>query len=159
MKQFLSSDVCLACEGCCRFDKEKSDWRPKIGKSEKICSQVTVEQGGYLNDKLCQGIYVCGFFNSKDTTCTIYQDRPFECQLYPFVLTGFNQNPAVSVHLSCPYVQEKKETKVYDQYVSYLKDLFLEPEVGVLLKASPHLFGKYLGYESELEWVFDVKLK
>ncbi len=158
MKQFFSSDVCLSCEGCCRFDREKSEWRPKVGKSEKIFAQTTIERGGYLDDKSCQGIYVCGFFNFRDTTCSVYHDRPFECRLYPFVLTCFNQKQAVSIHLSCPYVQEQKETEVYNQYVGYLKDFFLKPEVSTLLKKNPYLFGDYSGYESELEWIFDVRI-
>jgi len=170
MKQFLSSDVCLSCEGCCRFDKEKSDWRPKVGTSEeevitlnlplaeKSQSRSLVEKGGYLNDKLCHGLYVCRFFNTDDSTCGIYRNRPFECRLYPFLLTRLQQKRAVSVHLSCPYVQEKKGTSEYDQYVLYLKEYFKKIEVNSLLRENPHLFGDYLGYEDELEWIFDVVL-
>ncbi|MCK5180608.1 MAG: YkgJ family cysteine cluster protein [Candidatus Omnitrophica bacterium] len=169
MKQFLSSDVCLSCEGCCRFDKEKSDWRPKVGESEeraivanltvaeKIESKKLVERGGYLSDKSCHGMHVCTFFHSDDSTCRIYHNRPFECRLYPFVLTRLRQARAVSVHLSCPYVQEKKGTLEYDQYVGYLKELFQSPEVDSLLRKNAHLFGDYSGYEAELEWVFDIK--
>jgi len=169
MKQFLSSDVCLSCEGCCRFDKEKSDWRPKVGKSEersiasnlmlgeKAESKRLVERGGYLDDKLCHGLYACIFFNPDDSTCGIYHNRPFECRLYPFVLTRLEEKPAVSVHLSCPYVQEKKGTLEYDQYVCYLKEFLKTDAVDSLLRKNPHLFGDYLGYETELEWVFDIK--
>jgi len=168
MKQFLSSDVCLSCEGCCRFDKGKSVWRPKVGEveerpiivnlplSKKIESRSIFEKGGYLKDKLCHGMYACTFFNPDDTTCGIYHNRPFECRLYPFVLTRLENKPAVSVHLSCPYVQQKKGTPEYDQYVSYLKEYFKKAEVSSLLKENSHLFGDYAGYESELEWVFDA---
>ena len=170
MKQFLSSDVCLSCEGCCRFDKEKSDWRPKAGKSEerpimaslpldkKIESRSIIEKGGYLKDKLCHGMYACTFFNSDDSTCGIYHDRPFECRLYPFVLTRWRQKSAVCVHLPCPYVQKKKSSLEYDQYVVYLKELFQKQEVESFLRENSHLFGDYLGYEKEVEWVFDVVL-
>lgn len=170
MKQFLSSDVCLSCEGCCRFDKEKSDWRPKVGASEersmianlapaeKIGSRALVEKGGYLTDKLCHGMYMCTFFNPDDSTCGVYHHRPFECRLYPFVLTRVEQKPVVCVHLPCPYVQKKKGTLEYDQYVLYLKDYFKKTEVHSLLKENPHLFGDYLGYEADLELVFDVVL-
>ena len=170
MKQYLSSEVCLSCEGCCRFDKEKSDWRPKVGKSEeksilenltldkKIIVKELVEKGGYLKDKLCHGMYHCTFFNSEDTTCGIYHNRPFECRLYPFVLTRWNEKSAVCVHLPCPYIQKTKGSLEYDQYVLYLKDFFKKQEVEALLKNNSHLFGQYLGYESDLEHVFDVVL-
>lgn len=166
MQQFLSSDVCLSCEGCCRFDKNKSDWRPKIGKSEepvisdylvsseKIATRLVVEKGGYLEDKLCHGMYACKHFNPEDTTCGIYEVRPFECRLYPFVLTRLNNKVEVSVHLTCPYVQRTKDTREYYQYVEYLKEFFNKPEVGAFLKNNLHLFGKYSGYEDELLPVF-----
>lgn len=172
MKQFLSSDVCLSCEGCCRFDKEKSDWRPKVGKSEEppIVENLSdkqnaelkphlFEKGGYIQDKLCHGLFTCVFFNSEDTTCGIYQNRPFECRLYPFVLTLKNNKPVVCVHLTCPYIQTEKDSPKYHEYVSYLKNLFQEEKTQSLLVTNPHLFGKYLGYENELEWVFDVDLE
>jgi len=170
MKQFLSSDVCLSCEGCCRFDKEKSDWRAKVGMSEeqailanfplsqKIQPKEAVEKGGYLKDKLCHGIYACTFFNPEDTTCGIYHHRPFECRLYPFVLTQWKKKTAVCVHLLCPYIGMKKDSPEYDQYVGYLKELFQKQNVKLFLKENPHLFGDYLGYENELELVFDVDL-
>jgi Fe-S-cluster containining protein len=170
MKQFLSSEVCLSCEGCCRFDKEKSDWRPKVGESEersiiinlpldkKIESRSIIEKGGYLKDKLCHGMFTCTFFNSDDSTCGIYHNRPFECKLYPFVLTKVDHRVSVSVHLPCPYVQQKKGSVAYDKYTMYLKELFQKPDVKLFLKENSHLFGDYLGYELELEWVFDVSL-
>jgi Fe-S-cluster containining protein len=168
MKQFLSSKMCLSCEGCCRFDKGKSQWRPKVGDSEeraiivnmpsteKIGSRRLVEKGGYLNDKLCHGMYMCTFFNPDDSTCGIYHNRPFECRLYPFVLTRLKQKLSVCVHLPCPYIQEKKGTLEYDQYIFYLKEYLKKAEVNSLLKENSHLFGDYVGYEAELEWVFDV---
>jgi len=168
IKQFLSSDVCLSCEGCCRFDKEKSDWRPKVGGGEEKSIKNSLppdknielkkisEKGGYLNDKLCHGMYVCTYFNSEDSTCGIYHNRPFECKLYPFVLTKVNEKQAVSVHLACPYVKQKKNSVEYESFVNYLKQYFEREEVITLLKNNPHLFGDYCGYENELEWIFDV---
>jgi Fe-S-cluster containining protein len=161
MKKFLLSDVCLSCDGCCRFDREKSDWRPKVGKVEAEAlsengMKAAVEKGGYLQDKLCRDIYACTFFNLDDTTCTIYPTRPFECRLYPFVLTKKNGQQSVCVHLNCPYVDKNKGSEAYAEHIAYLKEFFREPEVVSLLRGNPHLFGDYLGYEDELEWIFNV---
>lgn len=168
MKQFLSSDICLSCQGCCRFDQEKSDWRPKVGELEerpilahlpldkKVESRGLIEKGSYLKDKLCQGTYMCTFLNPDDTKCEIYYYRPFECRLYPFVLTRLHKKPALSVHLPCPVVLQKKNTPAYDEYVDYLKTFFQKTEVLRLIRENPQLFGSYQGYENELEWVFDM---
>ena len=62
----------------------------------------------------------------------------------------------VSVHLACPYIQENKESSKYEQYVDYLELFFKRNDVESFLKDNPHLFGTYVGYESELEKVFEV---
>ncbi|MCI0405004.1 MAG: phosphoribosylanthranilate isomerase [candidate division Zixibacteria bacterium] len=34
LKQFVPQEVCLACDGCCRFKEDSSEWRPKVAKTE-----------------------------------------------------------------------------------------------------------------------------
>ncbi|MCA9401080.1 MAG: YkgJ family cysteine cluster protein [Candidatus Omnitrophica bacterium] len=168
LKQFLSSQMCLSCDGCCRFDSLNNDWRPKVGaieadhliQNKKLKAPASragiIDGGGYLPDKACHGLFMCEFFNLEDTTCAIYHHRPFECRLYPFVLTKRLDKNAVSVHLTCPYIMKMKGSSEYDRYVSYLKDYFTRNDLLVFLQENPHLFGEYPGYESELEEVFPV---
>ena len=34
LNQFVPSEVCLQCDGCCRFKEENSAWQPKMGQEE-----------------------------------------------------------------------------------------------------------------------------
>jgi len=168
MKQFLSSKTCLSCEGCCRFAKEKSEWRAKVG----ICEEKNItnifpldhegfkktitDSSGYLKNKLCGNFFCCMFFDPDDHRCAIYHNRPFECSLYPFVLTLSDDTPSVSVHLFCPHIQNTIKTKTYAQYISYLKEIFKRNEIKELLRSNPFLFGDYLKDQAELELVFHI---
>lgn len=162
-KKLITSDICLSCDGCCQFDGINNDWRAKAGEAEAdiivqkaIAPKDIIADGGYLKEKLCHGIYVCEFFDTDTHKCGIYEDRPFECRLYPFVLTRCHDKPAVSVHLSCPYVQENSDSQSYEKYIIYLKKYFQRQDLKEFLQVNPHLFGDYRGYEKELAHVFNV---
>lgn len=169
LKPFVQSSTCLSCEGCCRFESVNSDWRAKAGQceAEKIRSQVDevtedfpvgkIADGGYLKVTPCEALFRCVFFNPEDHSCAVYQDRPFECRLYPFVLTRQGERLSVSVHLACPEVQLVRSTDFFEQYLAELETYFQQPMVRSFLAGNLHLFGKYHGFEVELERVFDVE--
>ena len=170
MKQFVPSQVCLGCDGCCRFKEEDSAWRPRIAESEKkqistkpglaekIFSKATIAEDGHLKAVACHGLYICNFFNPEHNTCGIYHARPFDCQLYPFVLTKDQEKIAVCVHLNCPYVQEKRKAEEFPRYVDYLKEFFVRAEVKTFLKKNPTLVGDYSPYREELEQIMVLNL-
>lgn len=166
-KQFVPSQVCLSCDGCCRFKEETSAWRPKIGQeevregiknglAEGIFSEAVDLKTRHIKTMSCQDGYGCSFFNPTDNTCRIYQHRPFECQLYPFLLTKRDNRMAVAVHHLCPFIQEKYQTAEYTVYVDYLKEFFQHQEVLAFLKRHEAIGGDYSGYEDEVESLFDV---
>ena len=35
LKQFVPSEVCLKCNGCCRYKQADSVWRPKLGQKDQ----------------------------------------------------------------------------------------------------------------------------
>ena len=168
MRQFVPSQVCLACDGCCRFKEENSAWRPGIGESEKkqvstkpglaekIFSKAPLAADGHLRAVACHGLYICTFFNPEHNTCGIYHARPFDCQLYPFVLTKNQQKTVLCVHLNCPYVQEKKDSEEFERYIEYLQKFFLRQEVVTFLKKNPALIGDYSQYRDEMEQLFEL---
>ncbi len=169
MKQFVPSAVCLSCDGCCRFKEQDSRWRPKIAAEEKeaaafpglagkIFSAHVVGQDDHIAAVPCQDLFVCHFFNPKDNTCWIYHARPFECQLYPFLLSREEGRPAVFVHLNCPYVQKHWGTALYKEYVAWLKNFFQRAEVRDFIKRNPGLIANYSPYRQELDYVFIVDL-
>ena len=169
LNQFVPSEVCLQCDGCCRFKEENSAWQPKMAKEEiaqlrktgladLILSKEIFSQEGSIKTISCHGEHLCSFFNPQDHTCRIYSSRPFECRLYPFVLTRKNKQTVISVHRLCPFVQQKRSTRDFDDYVAYLKNFFQEKEILAFLKRNPDLAGDYSDYQAELEYLFSLPL-
>ena len=132
---------------------EEINQAEKKGLAEKILSQ-----DGRLNTVSCAGEHLCSFLNPKDHTCGIYQHRPFECRLYPFVLTRNTDGAGVYVHLNCPFVQEKYASADLHRYVEYLKEFFAKETVLDFLKRNPSLIGDYAEYRAELELMFPLPL-
>lgn len=168
LPQFVPSKVCLSCDGCCRFKDQDSRWRPKLGEGEirqvqtalvdKIFSKDSIDADGFLKTKPCGHGYECEFFENKGNTCRIYTNRPFECQLYPYILSRHDGKEAVFVHLNCPFVQEKIDTKEFTDYVARLKTYLSQDDVLGFLRSSPALVGDYSGYEEELRYLFTINL-
>jgi len=168
VKQFVPSKVCLSCDGCCRFKEETSAWRPKIsreevnngvgqGLAEEIFSKVVDLNTRAIKTTPCQEGHCCSFLNRQENTCRIYPNRPWECQLYPFILTKHDGKIAVAVHHLCPFVQDKYETSDYVDYVYYLKEFFKQVEVKDFLNRNPALIGDYTKYQDEIEYLFAIE--
>ena len=169
LPQFVPSSVCLACDGCCRFKDEHSAWRPKVS-SEEILENVSQEKGlaeiifskesvasdGHLKTRNAHGPCHCTFFNLEKNTCGIYSQRPFECQLYPFLLIKKDAGMVIGVHLNCPYVQEKRHTEIFDNYVSVLKQYFKESQGADFIRRNLSLAGDYSAYQEEIEDIFTL---
>ena len=68
--------------------------------------------------------YLCSFFNIEQNSCDIYKNRPFDCQLYPFLLNFKKEELFLAVDLNCPFVEKNSTSQLFQDYVEYLKDLF-----------------------------------
>jgi len=167
LKQFVPSEVCLACDGCCRFKEEKSPWRPKManeeiqqavqgGLAEEIFSKA-VAASGPIKTVSCSGHHFCSFFRPENNTCGIYRARPLECQLYPFVITRRGKDVVICAHHHCPFVQHQRHTQDFEEYVAYLKNFFVEPHVIEFLKRNPLLIGEYPDDQDDLEYLFPIE--
>lgn len=173
LRQFVPQEVCLSCDGCCRFKEETSSWRPKVGPeelalsskaaskplAELILGPATVDRNGYIKTVSCHGQHLCSFFKQDDNTCRIYSARPFECQLYPFILSREPEGaPAIFAHINCPHIQATLGTPEFKDYVEYLKEFFTGAPVRDFLKRNPVLIGDYAAYRAELEPLFRIHL-
>ena len=169
MQQFVPSKVCLSCDGCCRFKEAGSVWRPKITNDEidtmgrrdllsTIYSKKNVESSGHIKTSSCNSgsEHFCSSFAPGTKTCTIYEFRPFECQLDPFVLTRTNGKVVVVVHHHCPFIRDKRNAPEFVEYVNYLKEYFKKEEVLEFIQRNPTLVGEYDEYIDELEYLFTV---
>ncbi len=169
-KQFVPSAVCLQCDGCCRFKEVDSRWRPHITKDEKkaaalpalvdkVFGRNVIAPDGRINVTPCAQGFLCHFFNSQDKTCGIYHARPFECQLYPFLLGKEGDRAVLYVHLNCPFVQEHWGNSGYKAYAQYLQEFLNKGDVQKFLQQNPSLWTDYSAYRSELDYVCALSFK
>ena len=169
-KQFVPSSVCLKCDGCCRFKEADSRWRPQItdqekkdaarpGLADKIFAKHVISPDGRISVTPCSAGFICHFLNPNDNTCGIYHARPFECQLYPFLLGQENGKTVVYAHLNCPHIQGHRGDGLYKDYARYLQEFFQREDVLGFLKRNPALITDYSTFRDELDYVFTVPLE
>lgn len=151
LKQFVPQEVCLKCPGCCRFKAANSVWAPCLleeeiqGLVDKDAPAVSISA-----DKKLMLVphpngegYLCPFFENQTNKCKIYATRPFECQLYPFLLNLRSGKVLLTVDLNCPYVQEKLNSPEFKEYTGYLTEFLNSPAQKRLLKDNQQLLQAY----------------
>ena len=154
LKQFVPSSVCLECQGCCRFQEPQSPWRPKVGQAETLAGDTDVK--GYLTTKPGDGCVYCRHFNPVDNTCGVYTIRPFECQLYPFILSKEDTGIKVYMHLACPHIQQSQGKEDLDQYTDYLKEFLNSVSSKEYLSNNQRLLHDYHIFQDELMFLFQL---
>ncbi|MBU1727323.1 MAG: YkgJ family cysteine cluster protein [Candidatus Omnitrophica bacterium] len=158
IKQFVPSEVCLKCKGCCRFREIDSVWAPCLMDEEiqDFLDKESLPPAFISMDKRIRPIsnplaqerpeepgYTCAFFDIDKNMCKIYDERPFECRLYPFLLSMRNKKVLLTVDLNCPYAQEKLKTPEFKEYADYLTSYLNQPATIRLLTDNPHLLQAY----------------
>lgn len=166
---FVSLRECLACQGCCRFQSAESPWRPRVSAQEirAMCARVSEEtqypispadfDAGHVRAREHNGQAQCVFLNPTDNKCRIYENRPMECQFYPFLFLKKEGRVWVGVHLSCPAVQEKCHTPFFTNYLSGLKIYFQSQEAVDSLKTCIASGGDYAAYADEIDELFPLE--
>ncbi len=151
IRQLLKSDYCLACQGCCRFSQERSVWSVRLLDEEGAGLAAGKENAGLiLADKRLklkpgpegQG-FICPFLNQATNRCGIYDKRPFECRLYPFVINRQDEKVYLALHPACPFIKEHFHGALKDEYLNYLKEYFIRPRNRRILENNPHLIQSY----------------
>ena len=153
IKQIVPEEVCLKCRGCCRFSQQDSAWLPGlldeeieellkksfppslISQEKKIRSEPHPEENNFI----------CSFFQAQDNKCKIYVFRPFECQLYPFLINQKGIKVFLAVDLKCPFVQENLESPKFKRYIQDLTDLLNSPGRRKILRDNPQVIQAYAG--------------
>jgi Fe-S-cluster containining protein len=152
IKQFVPQEFCLKCRGCCRFKEANSVWSPCLLDEEM---QVLLEKKGIpiaslSVDRRIQPIanpagadFICPFLETRDNQCRIYAFRPFECQLYPFLINIRKGKVLLTVDLNCPYVYEKINSQEAKDYIVYLAQYLNSAPLRSLLKDNPQIIQAY----------------
>lgn len=139
LKQFVSSDYCLKCDNCCRFSQQDTIWLPRLlnEEKEKLDKKIRL----LSNPK--HGNFICACFNIQDNKCKIYSFRPFECQIYPFLINRKEENIFLAVDLRCPFIRENLKSEKFKEYISYLAKFLNNPSVPNMLRSNPQIIQTY----------------
>jgi Fe-S-cluster containining protein len=119
--QIVPSGRCLRCDVCCRFPEADSPMRPYFTAAEinaAIARGVPAVQfpdraGGRVTvvpHPTGEG-FMCPAFDVATNRCAIYDDRPLDCRLYPFVVMRPPEGgpPLLGWDRLCPYLREESD--------------------------------------------------
>lgn len=174
LKQLVPQEFCLRCDVCCRFPQADSVWAPLFTKSEVkhlvendilpplvFTTHPDQEQGVKeinplkINLIAHEDYYICPCLEPREHKCKIYEQRPFECQLYPFLLVKSHGKFYLAKDIKCPYFKSGPEDKT-KIYIEYLKKELQTQKMLYFLNANLDLFTKYP--VEDLELLFPIHL-
>jgi Fe-S-cluster containining protein len=152
VKQFVPREFCLKCLGCCRFSQADSAWLPCLLDEEML--ELADRQGipavslsvskriipVPLKDKES---FVCPLLNVGNNKCRIYDFRPFECRLYPFLISMRDKKILLTIDLNCPYIKERINSKEFKEYTEYLVNFLNSAKQLKILKDNPQVLQAY----------------
>jgi Fe-S-cluster containining protein len=151
LKQLIPESYCLKCQGCCRFKRIDSAWSPCFLDEEiqelldkKIPSAYISSNKKLLPVANPQGEgFICPFLGTKDNKCRIYGLRPFECQLYPFLINFRAKKVILTLDLNCPYVTEHLKDEDFKKYTDSLVSFLNSAAQIRILKDNPQIIQAY----------------
>ena len=138
IRQYIPEDVCLHCQGCCRYSENPSIWSANLLPQEK--EALNLDRPRLIASKQS---YLCAFLNPENNHCRIYEERPFECRLYPFLLNNCCGKISLSLDLACPYTGSRIDSKEFKDYLEYLVRYIHTPSVLTILEKSRKVFPSY----------------
>lgn len=152
IKQFLPQEFCLKCRGCCRFSQEDSVWAPCLLEEEiqdlldregLPPASISIERRIHLLPNPEGSGFICPFLNIQDNRCKIYDLRPFECQLYPFLINLRGKRVLLTVDPNCPYIKDNLKSKDLKEHTNYLATFLNTPAQIKILKDNPQIIQAY----------------
>jgi len=163
IKQFVPQEFCLKCRSCCRFKEANSVWSPCLLDEEiqELVDREGIPAASISIDRRIQTVadpggdgFICPFLNSADNQCRIYNLRPFECRLYPFLINLRKGKVLLTVDLNCPYVVETIDSQKMQDYITYLSTYLNSPKQLQMLQDNPQIIQAY----EEVREVAELKL-
>jgi Fe-S-cluster containining protein len=137
-KQLIPNATCRECRLCCRFSALESPLCPHLLEEEKATAPFSSYDSLVLQDT-CQ----CRLLDAHTNLCTHYAKRPLECQLYPFLIHRQGNALYLSVHLSCPYMQDNLTAPQTIRYRELLMKWLETPKIRDMLRKNCGAFASY----------------
>jgi Fe-S-cluster containining protein len=158
--QILTSEQCLKCRGCCLFHQAEGDWSPRLTPEDFAGLMKAAPDGAWRNGvdrivlKSCKGAHACSFIDEKSHHCFVYGARPFECRIYPFLLSSEKSGFKVYAHLSCPGIDQLRAAGTWERAVAQIKAFFSQVDVQSFVHRHAVNFPDYSLSKDEIEKVF-----
>jgi len=166
LKQLVPGELCLKCDTCCRFSENGSIWGPQFSESEAkylvenniLPPAVFMDQSkkdSNIKDSLelnlieHESCFICPCLDSSNHKCKIYKHRPFDCRLYPFLLTKKDNKFYLARDKKCPYFKSA-DRAVVEEYIDYLKKELCRKGAIDFLIQNKELFSEYPVQDLEL---------
>lgn len=151
LKQLIPQDFCLNCPGCCRFAKKDSPWQvyltdrevQNFGRGQAAAGLISAERKINLIFSAEDETFICPLLQPQNNHCRLYQSRPFDCQLYPFLLNRRGKNVFLAASPHCLYIRERLSSPEVKKYVKYLGQFFQGAAGRRFLKNNPHIIHYY----------------
>jgi len=136
LEPIVNSKKCLACKGCCIFDNPNEEKIAPVFTTREIQRIETAKRK--LIEKRIDGVFQaklircvlsefkkCAFLEEGSHACQIYDNRPLDCELWPFVLGYDRKDKSISLWVvsseMCPAVETTDITPdLVDQLISLL---------------------------------------
>ena len=142
IRQIIPEGFCLSCSGCCRFAEQGSSWAVHLSVEEQQELGVQDTVLASIPDESAATRF-CSYFNVRNSQCSVYYKRPFECRLYPFVINRQGESVFLALDLNCPYAKEKYETALMRDHIAHLSAVCASPVFVRFLKENPWLIQQY----------------
>lgn len=158
IKQIVPQEICLICDGCCRFIEKESLWRPVFTPEEKsrINNNLSLDKDHKINVIHYKKTNICPCFSVEQNLCKVYNLRPFDCQLYPFLLIRSGSKVCLGLDQKCPFTKTFLSDKGRDKYIRYLEKELTSENTKDWLRNNPSLFGVADSDVLELAFLFDL---
>ncbi len=141
LAQYVPSRACLSCDVCCRFPEADSFLRPYFSAEEvreAIARGVPAEafpapEGGQIGlvPNPAGDDYVCPAFDPTTRRCSIYEERPLDCRLYPLAVMwdAAHEQVVLGWDPKCPFLTGPHGTDgPSDELLRYASDVAAELE-------------------------------
>jgi uncharacterized protein len=154
LPQLVPSRTCLQCDVCCRFPDPDSALRPYFAENEIARALAGgVEETAFPDRHGSQVVlvpephgegYLCPAFEAATSTCRIYEQRPFDCQLYPLALMWDQLHDQVLLgwDTKCPFMREQIPEEI-QRHADRVMALLDRPDIRDHVAAHPRLIGRF----------------
>lgn len=154
LPQLVPSSTCVRCDVCCRFPDSDSPLRPYFtGKEVVRAVDAGMNERAFPDRSGCQVLvvpdsagegFLCPAFDRSIGTCRIYEQRPFDCQLYPLAMMWNAAQDAVVLgwDAKCPFTPAQIPESIRS-HADRVMEILRQPDVIDEISNHPRLVGSF----------------